>query len=56
MDWPSIPDAKLAVPTPEHFLPLLYVLAVGRNGDKVTVFNDTVTSAISMTSLLIDVA
>ncbi len=54
MDWPALPDARNAVPTPEHFIPLLYALANGREGDKVTVFNDDVRGAISMTSLLID--
>lgn len=53
-DWPSLPDARNAVPTPEHYLPLLYALANGRDGDKVTVFNDDVRGAIAMTSLLID--
>ena len=30
------PDAELAVPTPEHYLPLLYVLAQHDVGDRIT--------------------
>jgi len=30
------PDAKLAVPTPDHYLPLLYVLAQYDAGDRIT--------------------
>ncbi len=30
------PEALLAVPTPDHYLPLLYVIALGRPGDRVT--------------------
>jgi 4,5-DOPA dioxygenase extradiol len=29
-------DAKLAIPTPEHYLPLLYVIALRREGEPVT--------------------
>jgi 4,5-DOPA dioxygenase extradiol len=29
-------DALLSIPTPEHYLPLLYVLATSRQGDAVT--------------------
>lgn len=47
------PDAGLAVPTPEHYLPLLYPLALRRDGEPIAFFNDVVTSAISMTSLLV---
>jgi len=30
------PDARLAVPTPDHYLPLLYVLAQHREGDEIS--------------------
>jgi len=47
------PDALLAIPTPEHYLPLLYVLALQRDGESVEFFNEVVTSSISMRSVLI---
>jgi 4,5-DOPA dioxygenase extradiol len=46
-------DALLAIPTPEHYLPLLYVLALQREGDPVEFFNDEVQSAVSMRSVLV---
>jgi len=47
-------DVQLAVPTPEHFLPLLYTLAIKRESDDLSFFNDkTVMGSLSMTSLLI---
>lgn len=53
-DWPSLgPDAALAIPTPEHYLPLLYALALQRDDDRVEIFNDDVFASLSMTSLLI---
>jgi 4,5-DOPA dioxygenase extradiol len=52
-DWPSLDDAALAIPTPEHYIPLLYALANGRDGDGLAFFNDDVRSSLSMTSLLI---
>ena len=45
--------AKLAIPTDEHFLPLLYALAVRNEGDPLGFFNDVVLSSISMTSVLV---
>jgi 4,5-DOPA dioxygenase extradiol len=47
------PDALLAIPSPEHYLPLLYILALQREGEPVEFFNDQVASSISMRSLLI---
>jgi 4,5-DOPA dioxygenase extradiol len=46
-------DALLAIPSPEHYLPLLYVLALQREGEPVEFFNDEVRSAVSMRSVLI---
>ncbi|MDR3387086.1 MAG: 4,5-DOPA dioxygenase extradiol [Rudaea sp.] len=51
-DWRSLgADVALGIPTPEHYLPLLYALGAQRKGDKIHIFNDRVTSAISMTSV-----
>lgn len=41
-----------AIPTPEHYLPALYTLGARKNSDRVTVFNNTVNSSLSMTSFL----
>jgi 4,5-DOPA dioxygenase extradiol len=46
-------DALLAIPTPEHYLPLLYVLALQREDEPVEFFNDEVRSALSMRSVLV---
>jgi 4,5-DOPA dioxygenase extradiol len=44
----------LAIPTPEHFLPLLYVLALKEENEKITIFNDKpVMGSLTMTSLKI---
>ena len=45
------PDALLSIPTPEHYLPLLYVLALQRPEDEVAFFNEDVIGSISMRSL-----
>ena len=48
-------DFELAIPTPDHFLPLLYILALKEEGDKVGLFNDKMTGgSLSMTSVRID--
>lgn len=46
--------ATLAVPTAEHFLPLLYALALQKKDEKIEIFNDAVElGAIAMTSVKI---
>ncbi|MCS6823532.1 MAG: 4,5-DOPA dioxygenase extradiol [Cytophagaceae bacterium] len=45
---------KLAIPTPEHYLPLLYILALQGKDEEVTFFNDVaVAGSLTMTSLLV---
>jgi len=45
----------LAIPTPEHYLPLLYALALKDENEKVTLFNDkAVGGSLTMTSLKIE--
>jgi len=44
----------LAIPTPEHYLPLLYVLALKEENEEISLFNDKpVGGSITMTSLKI---
>jgi len=56
IDYPSLGQAvALAVPTPEHYLPLLYALALKRDDDAVTYFNDKpLAGSLTMTSLIIE--
>jgi len=47
-------EIQLSIPTPEHFLPLLYILALQNKGDGITLFNDQpVAGSLSMTSVKI---
>ncbi len=49
------PDARLAVPTPEHYLPLLYVLGAQRDDESVHVAIDGIEiRSIGMLSVWID--
>ena len=44
----------LAIPTPEHFLPLLYILALQEKDESVSLFNDQpVAGSLTMTSVKI---
>jgi 4,5-DOPA dioxygenase extradiol len=45
--------AALAVNSAEHYLPLLYVAGVRLPGDEVTIFNDSLDGALTMTSAVI---
>ena len=45
-------EFNLAVPTPEHFLPFLYVLALKDKNEEVSLFNDkAVGGSLTMTSV-----
>lgn len=45
---------QLSIPTPEHYLPLLYILGLKSKDEEVSFFNDsTVMGSISMTSVKI---
>jgi 4,5-DOPA dioxygenase extradiol len=45
---------ELSIPTPEHYLPLLYALGLKDEDEKVVLFNDKpVAGALSMTSVMI---
>jgi len=45
----------LAIPTPEHYLPLLYILALKEENEKVSLFNDkAVGGSLTMTSVKIE--
>ena len=53
-DYPSLgADARMSIPTPEHYLPLLYVLALQEKGEAPAYMNNKVMTSISMTSVLI---
>lgn len=46
---------QLAVPTPEHYLPMLYSIAVRDKNDKIEFFNDqTIAGSFSMTSFILN--
>ncbi len=48
-------EFELAVPTPEHYLPLLYALALKEENEKVNLFNDkAVGGSLTMTSVKIE--
>src|SRR5690606_10145626 len=43
---------SMAIPTPEHYLPLLYTMALKGRNDKVSLFNDKpVAGSLTMTSV-----
>jgi 4,5-DOPA dioxygenase extradiol len=47
----------LAIPTPDHYLPLLYTLALKEENEKISLFNDkAVAGSLTMTSVKIEKA
>jgi 4,5-DOPA dioxygenase extradiol len=55
IEWETLGrDAALSIPTPEHYLPLLYVLGAQAEDDPVTAFNDAIElGSVSMLGLKI---
>lgn len=53
--YPELGEAvRLAVPTPDHYLPMLYALALKQPGDALAYFNDVpLAGSLTMTSLII---
>ena len=48
-------EFNLAIPTPEHFLPLIYILALKEKNEQIHIFNDQpVAGSLTMTSIKID--
>ncbi|MCX6230301.1 MAG: 4,5-DOPA dioxygenase extradiol [Bacteroidetes bacterium] len=48
-------SVNMAIPTAEHYLPLLYTLALKEENEKITLFNDkAVAGSLTMTSVKID--
>ncbi len=46
---------ELAIPTPEHYLPLIYTLALKEENDKIDIFNDKpIGGSLTMTSIKIE--
>ena len=57
IDYPALGRAvQLAVPTPEHYLPMLYAVALQEENEPVAYFNDApVAGSLTMTSFQIGV-
>jgi 4,5-DOPA dioxygenase extradiol len=51
IDYPALgPAVQLAVPTPEHYLPMLYAIALKQEGETISYFNDKpLAGALTMT-------
>lgn len=53
-DWRGLgADVALGIPTPEHYLPLLYTLAQRQPSEALRIFNDRAISALAMTCVQI---
>jgi len=54
-DYKNLGEAvQLAIPTPEHYVPMLYALALKKDGEALTYFNDKpIAGSLTMTSFKI---
>ena len=54
IEYPKLGEhARMAIPTPEHFLPLLYILALERADERMRFFNDiAIGGSLTMTSII----
>ena len=57
IDYENLSKAvQLAIPTPEHYLPLIYSLGLKDKNDEISLFNDNLLAgSLSMTSLKISI-
>jgi len=55
VDYKNLSEAvQKAIPSPDHYLPLLYILGLQQDNEKVSLFNDRlVGGSLSMTSLIV---
>ena len=54
VDYHNLVGSQLAIPTNEHYLPLLYVLGASNPKDKITYFNESITAgSIGMRSFIL---
>lgn len=56
IDWEKQGQAmRLAIPTPDHYYPMLYTLALQEEKDQMTLFNTSITmGSLSMTSFILN--
>ncbi len=53
INYEKLTDARLAVPSEDHFIPLLYAIGAANESDEVTLFNQAVIyGSLSMTSVI----
>ncbi|NBR15497.1 MAG: 4,5-DOPA dioxygenase extradiol, partial [Crocinitomicaceae bacterium] len=55
VQYEKLPKAvQLAIPTPDHYLPLIYTLGLQQKGESISLFNDKLLAgSLSMTSVKI---
>lgn len=52
ISYETFKESRLAIPTPEHYLPLIYSLGLRTDKDPISIFNDkAVAGSITMTSV-----